>query len=185
MNTPTDKQKLAKQAVDQMIGDLRQGKDIHEQFAQAVEDRMLIQGKTMKQWREHFRVKVPDNPDINACKAIDMVLMEKYQEASFLKAMADASHLLQKKGYDSQYRKKFEALVSEYKHGGKKLPAKDTLAALAAAKVDDVETGLAYSDLAVRFWKEILDNLNYIRKIVENATINNSVEAKVTQQNYS
>lgn len=183
-NPPTDSQKSAKKTVDDMILNLRQGKDIHEQFAEAVQDRMMIQGKTMDQWRKHFRIEIPENPDITACKEVDMVLMEKYQEASFLKAMADASHLLQKKGYETQYRQKFEALVSEYKQSGKKLPAKDTLSALAAGKVDDIETGVTYAELAVRFWKEILDNLNYVRKVIENATINNSVEAKATNNHF-
>jgi len=179
MTETTDTQKLAKQTVDTMISGLRKGKDIHEQFAKAVQERMMIQGKTMPQWRKHFSVKIPDNPDITACKETSMRLMELFQEASFLKAMADAAHSLQKKGYDTQYREKFEAAVSEYKTEGKKLPAKDTLETLAKLEVDDIESGLAYSDLSVRFWKEILENLNYLRKIVETSTINNSVEAKM------
>jgi len=184
MTETTDKQKLAKQTVDEMIAGLRKGKDIHEQFAKAVQDRMMIQGKTMEQWRQHFAIKIPNNPDITACKQTDMKLMELYQEASFMKAMADASHLLQKKGYDTQYREKFQAKVSEYKTAGMKLPAKDTLETLARNSVDDIETGVVYSDLAVKFWKEILENLNYLRKIIENATINNSVEAKMTEKQY-
>lgn len=177
----TDTQKLAKQTVDEMITNLRKGKDIYEQFIQAVNDRMTIQGKTMPQWKEHFRVDIPDNPDINACKEIDMKLLELYQEASFLKAMAEAAATLQRKGYDTEYRNKFERLVAQYEGEKKKLPAKDTLENLAKKEVDSIESGLAYSDLAVRFWKEILENLNYIRKLVENATINNSVEAKINQ----
>jgi hypothetical protein len=179
MTDLTDTQKLAKIKVDKMITDLRKGKDIHEQFAQAIQDRMTIQGKTIEQWRNHFKIKIPDNPDIVACKAVDMQLMGLYQEASFLKAMAEAAALLQKKGYDTQYRERFEALVSQYRTEDKKLPAKETLEALARNNVDEVETGLAYAELAVRFWKEIVENLNYLRKIIENVTINNSVESRV------
>jgi len=180
MTTPAE----VKEKVDTMIKDLRHGKAIYEQFAQATQDRMQISGKTMNDWRTYFHVKIPENPDITACKNIDMKLMELYQEASFLKAMAEAALILNKKGYESQYRTKFEALVAEYQKKGLKIPAKETLENLAKCSVDDVETGLSYSELAVRFWKEILDNLNFMRKIIENATINNSVEAKMTEKGF-
>jgi uncharacterized protein YaaR (DUF327 family) len=183
MTETTDQQKLAKQTVDEMVKDLRRGKDIYEQFYEAAESRLMIQGKTMVQWKKHFSVHVPQNPDISACKEIDMKLMELYQEAAFLKAMAEAAAALQRKGYETQYRNKFEALVAEYKATGQKLPAKDTLENLAKKTVDDIETGTTYSDLAVRFWKEVIENLNYIRKLIENATINNSVEAKIAERN--
>lgn len=174
----------AKEQADAMIEGLRKGKNIHDIFAEQVRTRVLIQGKTMEQWKEHFSIKIPDNPDIQACKAIDVKLMELHEEATFLKAMADASYTLGKKSYDTQYRDKFTALVNEYKQQGKKLPAKETLEVLASQDIDDIETGLAYASMASQFWKQILEDLNFKRRIIENATINNSVEAKMTDRAY-
>lgn len=170
----------AKERADDMIDSLRKGKNIHDIFAEQVRTRILIQGKTMEQWREHFKVKVPDNPDIQACKEINVRLIGLHEEASFLKAMSDASYTLSKKSYDTKYRDKFASLVAEYKEGGKKLPAKDTLEVLASHDIDDIDGSLSYASMASSFWKQILEDLNYKRRVIENATINNSVEAKLS-----
>jgi hypothetical protein len=168
----------SKDKVDQMISGLRRGKDIHEMFAETVRTGILIQGKTMEQWRDYFTIKLTNNPDTGDCKVLDMKLMSLHQEATFLKCMAEAALTLGKKSYDTQYRDKFTALVSEYKSLDKKLPAKETLEILASNDLDDIETGVSYSELGVKFWKDILDDLNYKRRAVENITINLSVEAK-------
>lgn len=168
----------SKDQVDKMIASLRKGKDIHEMFANTVRTGILIQGKTMEQWRTYFTADIPDNPDIIDCKLLDINLMKLHQEATFLKCMADAASTLGKKSFDTQYREKFTALVSEYRAEGKKLPAKETLEILASNDLDDIETSLSYSELAVKFWKDVIEDLNFKRKAIENITINNSVEAK-------
>lgn len=168
----------AKDQVDKMIAGLRKGKDIHEMFANTVRTGILIQGRTMEQWKQYFNIDIPDNPDVIDCKRLDIQLMQFHQEATFLKSMAEAAQTLGKKSYDTQYREKFTALVSEYKAQDKKLPAKETLEILASNDLDDIESGLSYSELGVKFWKDIIEDLNFKRKAIENITINNSVEAK-------
>ena len=168
----------AKEQSDKMIAGLRRGKDIHEMFANRVRNEILIQGKTMEGWKTYFTLTIPSNADVIECKILDSRLMELHQEATFLKCMAEASLTLGRKGYDSQYREKFAALVSEYRVEDKKLPAKETLENLAKNDLDDIETGISYSELAVKFWKDVLEDLNFKRRAIENVTINNSVEAK-------
>jgi hypothetical protein len=167
-----------KDQADQMINNLRRGKSIYDIFADQVKTRIVIQGKTMEQWKEYFNMDIPESPSTEDCKVMDMQLMHMHQEAAFLKTMSEASLMLGKKSYDTDYRKKFTSLVQEYKADKKKLPAKDTLETLAKAELDDIESGLAYAELGVRLWKDMLSDLDYKRKIIENATINNSVEAK-------
>ncbi len=167
-----------KQIADGMLGELRKGKAIHDVFADAVATRILIGNKSMTQWVEHFKVKIPENPDTAMCKQLDMKLMELHQEASFMKAMAEAAHTLGRKSKDSKYREKFIALVNEYKTTEKKLPAKETLETIAMAELDDIDSGLSYAEMIVKFWKDMIEDLNFKRKIIETATINNSVEMK-------
>ncbi len=171
-------QPTPKDVVDGMIKSLRAGKDIHELFASTVRTGILIQGRTMEQWKQYFTLDIPDSPDTTDCKTLDKRLMELHQEATFLKCMAEATYSLGKKSYDSQYRDKFTALVSEYKQLDKKLPARETLEILASNDLDDIQTGISYSEVATRFWKDIIDDLNFKRKTVENIVINISVEAK-------
>lgn len=167
--------------VPNMIKSIREGKELHEEFAKKLEEKMLIQGKTMETWKKHFQIKVPQMIDLTNSKELATQILELYQEAAFLKAMAEASSSLHRKGYETQYRQKFDALVETYKASGQKLPASNTLEILAKNDIDDVETGLVYSEVTVKFWKEILDYLNFIRKVLETATITNSVEARIAR----
>lgn len=171
--------KSPKQLADQMLADLRRGKSLHDMFAEAVSNRIKLGDKTMNEWLKHFRIAIPETPDTSQCKEIDMKLMELHQEASFMKAMAEASHTLGQKSKSTQYREKFTSLVSQYSAGGKKLPAKDTLETLAMSELDDIDSGLSFSEMAIKFWKDIIEDLNFKRKIIETATIANASEVKL------
>ena len=168
----------SKEKADLMIENLKSGKVIHELFTNTVRTGILIQGKTMEQWAKYFGVKLSDNPDTGDCKTIDKKLVELHEEATFLKCMAEAAHTLGRKSFDTQYRDKFTTLVSEYKAFDKKLPAKETLEILASNELDDVETALSYSEVAVKFWKDVLEDLNFKRRCVENITINSAIAVK-------
>lgn len=168
-----------KEQVDKMHLAIKRGKDIHNMFSETVRTGIIIQGKTIEQWQKYFELIIPDTPDTEDCKKIDTFLMKFHQEATFLKCMAEATHSLGKRGYETQYREKFSQLVSEYRQLDKKLPAKETLEVLASVDLDDIETGNTYSELAIKFWKDIIDDLNFKRRAIENLTINNSVQAKL------
>jgi hypothetical protein len=178
---PAEEEKEAVAAAE-LINQLRKGKKIHDQFAKQFRTQYLIAGKTISDWKAHFKVNLP--PDLNPgrAQAVDTRLMELHPEATFYKAEAEARLSAYKSANDKRYREEFTALVTEYKKKGEKLPAKDTLASLANEAISEVMDGLTHAEIESNFWTEVLDDLRNSRRLLDNATISMSVEAKVHSQ---
>jgi hypothetical protein len=167
--------------ITDMLSSLRKGKNLHDGFAKKFRENYLIAGKQMKLWKDYFKVELP--PDLNPAliQEIGSKLMGLHQEASFLKAEAEARLSACQSTSDDRYREKYAALVAEYKSEDKKLPAKDTLIALTEHSISDIKNAITHAEIELAFWKEVLADISNSRKTVELATICMSVEAKAVQ----
>lgn len=166
-----------------LIDSLMQGKEIHDKFAENMRSKFLINNKTMDEWEEQYRIQLEtDNLTPAICRQYDLKLLEYNQEVAFFHAMAAAKVQLLSRGHISAYRDKFYALVQEYQQKGGKLPAAATLENLAKVETDDIESASTMADVEKTFWSNILDHLTTCRKIIENATMNNNVEARLLRQ---
>ena len=165
-------------AAADIIQQLRKGKKVHDQFAKQFRSQYLIAGKVISDWQEHFKIELP--PDLNPqlAQSVDARLMELHQEATFLRAEAEARFTAYKSAKDGKYREKYAALVAEYKESGQKLPAKDTLEALETDSISSMTSGLTHAEMEMNFWKNILDDLRNSRRLLESATITMATEAK-------
>lgn len=165
-----------------IIDQLKKSKKFHDQFAKKFRNQYKVAGKLMSEWKQHFTIKLP--PDLNPqlAQAVDAQLQELHQEASFFKAEAEARLTAFQGANNERYREKYATLVAEYKANGTKLPAKDTLAALAESASAELKDSMTHAEIELTFWKEILADLGNTRKLLENAVICLSVEAKALQQ---
>jgi hypothetical protein len=135
----------------------------------------------MSDWKAHFKVKIPIDLSPQTCIEIDKTLIELYEEASFLKAEVEARLAACKGTGDDQYRARYTELVASYEAKGQKLPAKDTLIALAENSLGDVKNATTHAEIELDFFKEILSNLSNTRKLIENITLQLATEAKALQ----
>lgn len=167
--------------VTDMFASLRKGKKLHDGFAKNFREKYLIAGKQMDKWKEYFKVELP--PDLNPqlIQEIGGKVMGFYQEASFLKAEAEARLTACQSTSNDRYREKYTALVADYQEKGMKLPAKDTLIALTDHSISDIKNAIVHAEIELAWWKEILNDLSNARKTIETATICMSVEAKAVQ----
>jgi hypothetical protein len=163
---------------DSLIDQLRNGKKLHDDFAKVFREKYTISGKHISEWKEYFKVTMP--PDLNPqkCLVLDTQLIELYQEASFFKAEVESRLASYKSANQDRYRAKYAELVAEFSQVGKKLPAKDTLVALAEHATSDIINAQVHGEIELAFWKEILNHLTNCRKLLDNATINLGIEAK-------
>jgi len=171
-----------KKVASKLINQLRDGKELHDEFAKEFKSRYQIAGKLIDDWKKHFQIKIPPDFTPQVCLIVGSKLMELHQEASFLKAEVEARLAACKSTNNDMYRTKYASLVLEYKEKGGKLPAKDTLAALAEDHIGDTKNAQTHAEIELAFWKEILSDLNNSRKSIKDATINLSIEAKVLNQ---
>jgi hypothetical protein len=174
----SDDQETTNQSVNEIITILKKGKKLHDHFAEQFKNKYLIGGKLIHHWKEHFKISIPPDLNPHTCIEIDTKIMELHQEATFLKAEADARLTACKNASSEKYRTQFAALVAEYNQAGKKMPASATLTALAENNISDIKNALTHVEIEVAFWKEILNDIYSARKMIQNITINLISEAK-------
>lgn len=168
-----------KAQADKMFQALIKGKEVHRQFEESMKREFTISGHTIDYWHDKFRVQIP-NSNINPAEIqkLAVKIMELVQEAGFYNALAQAKSQSIKRGTETSYLTKFNALVAEYKQKGGRLPSADTLDKLAKLDNIEVDSALSIADIEVKFWKDILLRLETYRRLLENAAMVMSTELK-------
>ena len=156
--------------------------DTYDIFRDLIKSHELIAGKTIEEWEEYFRIKVPESPDSEICKRKDMELMALVHECSFLLALAQRCVLSVTTSSEVKFREAFAKLVEEHTRDGSRIPATATLDNLARAGQEDIERIRETAKRDLEFWKRIMANLDQQRKLINDATINNGIQAKLDAQ---
>jgi hypothetical protein len=181
MSTSNDVKVLndPKVRAEHLLDLLRKGKGVYDIFSENFRKNYLVSGKTLETWEKHFKISIPSDLDPGKCKELDLVLMRLHEEALFHKATADAVQQALKKGSESEYLTRFEALVKEYEAAKKKLPANATLDSLAKLNLDDVESALAAARIALDFWESIIIHITFCRKLIEQGIMASGIQVKM------
>lgn len=180
--TDLNTEQQEEQKSQDIINQLRKSKKLYDDFTNQFYTQYKISGKLINEWKYYFKITVP--PDINTATAKQLAsrLSELHQEASFMKSAAEARLQACKANSSNVYREEYARLVAEYRSKGEKLPAKDTLVALAEKAVGALQDMTVHIEIELSFWKEILNDLANVRKLIDIATINLGIEAKVLAQ---
>jgi len=171
--------KTAKQRADELMGFLLKGSEVHHLFSESMRRQMVISEQPIAYWEARFKMHIPvDNLTPSLCKELDMKLMDLNQEATFHYAVASVKSQMIKRGTDAAFTAKFWQLVTEHKEKNMKLPAAATLENMAKIDNDELDSASTLAEIETKFWKDILEHLNTCRKLIENASLNISVELK-------
>lgn len=161
------------------IEKVKESKDTFNRVYDKFYKQYQIDGKTMPEWQEHFKVDVPKDCDVYKCKEILAKLATLHHEASYYYSRSSAIDKAYNSEREKEYRKEYKKTVTEMTTEGKKLPAAGTLSALASEKVQEFDDVIYNSQLTKDFWKSVIEQLKYTFKVVNDMTINNGYELKI------
>jgi len=168
-----------------LVEGLRNGKQLHDDYAKNFQERYMIAGKVISEWKEDFRIEIEPDSGPEGCITADIKLLKLHQTASFNKSESQARVSTLKNIYNTRYRTEFNRIVTEYKTSGQKLPAKDTIGQMAEEAAAELKDALSHAETENDFWKETLADLANARKVINDMTVNLSVEAKALQNERS
>ena len=160
---------------------LKDGKQLHDKFAEQFQNLYKVSGKLISDWKDYFTINIPPDMNTQLCQAKGAQIIHLHQEATFMKAAAEAKLSAIKDVNAHKYRTKFTSLVAEFKTTGQKIPAKDTLATLTEQSMSELSKTVVHAEIELAFWKDILSDLANSRKVIENITISLATEAKALQ----
>ena len=171
-----------------LLASIKRGKELFDLVASDMKDAFLIGGKTMEHWRNRFNIpRPPTDADPEVCKSLGMDILVLYQEASFLYSKALAYEQISTAAAEDTYKSRRREIVEEYATGSKRLPGADALDQLVSGSEEVAGAKMAADMGQVHkdFFKQILDRLSNTRKVIENISMNNAVQAKLEQGHHS
>lgn len=166
------------QTTTNLINELKKGKKSYDEFGHVISKLYQVAGKTMGEWQEYFKIALPPDPNPSILQDLDSHIMALHHEASFHKAKCNLKLQTAKDRYSSKYRKEYTKLVMTYQNQNAKLPARDTLNTLVEEEISEIKDMITHAEIELDFWKEVLNDLNTSRRLIENVTLNISVETK-------
>jgi hypothetical protein len=160
------------------------GKDTYSSFSARIQESLKIYGKTIDEWWKHFGIRIEvDNLNPEICKQLLIKISNLYQEASYYYSLANSSSSALENSQASNHTEQYAKVISSFRDKEEKIPAAATIEQLVKAKQNEVYSAIATSKIVKDFFKTVLDSLNTVRKIVDTATINSGIEAKLVHNN--
>lgn len=166
------------ETASKLIAELRNSKGTYDSFKKKLENTYLIAGKTMAQWKEYFHIEVSNDILPHQIRELELRLVSLYQEATFLKAASEKYCKMFEGLGKASYREAVSALIATYKTEGKRLPAKETIQAIASQGSSDMDDASIHADIELSFWKSILSSLDTCRKLLETTLMALAIEMK-------
>lgn len=154
------------------------GRDSLDTLLGHLRGKIMVADKPLAEWKERYSLQIPTDLNAITCRAMGTKLMELYQEASFFSAMAEIKLHVARSASEETIRNAYHKLVEEHREKYGKIPAAATLDSLARSESSDIVNAQVLAEIEKDFWKKMIDQLNYSRKIVENATMNIAIEQK-------
>lgn len=164
-----------------LLEKLSQSKGIFRDFSQTYRNHYKINGKTAKEWDDHFRIELDQDLNPASCRAVLVKIFNLYQEASFYKTNAEAQQAALENSFEGNYNERLIGLTAQYKEAkdSQRPPTKDVISAEVEHSLSDLKAAGVHATIELSFWKEILSRLAMLRKIIENAGISLAIEAKL------
>ena len=168
---------MSEEEIKSVIASIKSGKDTFRKVQKKLYDQYSIDGKTMNEWKEHFKIQIPPDANASVLKGVSSDLATKYHEATFHYNKALAVDKMYTAAKDKEYRVKYTA---EVKAAGIKKPTAAALQNKVGADLQHYDDVIDNAKFALDFWKGIIDDLKYAMKAATNITINIGYELKVS-----
>src|SRR3990167_3672417 len=146
--------------ISELLELVRDGKQLMEMISEKLDEKYLIDGKTMLEWRERLDIKLPKEISPIALSEANVRLNNAINEAGFFFAHASLVEQCIRTGAENKFDNAFRLLVTSYSAKGTKLPASATLEKMAEGNDLNIKSALATASVRVKFWKSVVETLH-------------------------
>jgi len=169
-----------------LINALRKNKEFEKEFREKIISSYGIGDKNMENWDQEIAIRIPNDANPQQCREILVQIDNCTEKVSRYHRRAKVAEATMRAAYEEEFDNAFEqcykeALSTQKESGAKKLPAKDTLTALADKRAEDTKRALHHAQIATMFFKQVLDKLNSQREDIKSILISLGIEAKALQ----
>jgi hypothetical protein len=168
----------------QMTDSIAKAVEDYKKVRELLNNSIRVSGKTLAEWyTEIYSFKIPDDLSPSETRKLSVKLIKLNRIVSSFQAMANVRYGSIKESSEWLYREKYNELVATAKATGEgKIPAAAYLDVMARTKTDDVTQMCMVASVELQFWKDALNYLGRMRKLLENVTMNNAIQNKIEGQ---
>jgi hypothetical protein len=128
---------------------------------------LLIEGKTIIEWRNHFRVKFTPDMTFADIVALAADIADKYQEAGRMRDMHNFQLSILEQTKTDKYNEAYTGIQKEYEDKHKKRLAAEKCKVAAQMAVTSFDNAIATQKMVHSFWVGICNGLVELRKLLE------------------
>jgi len=160
--------------------ELNRGGETYEKLTREFLSSFEFFGKTLDAWASEMMLEKPSEKlDLCAIRTLELEMIEKLEKASNYLSVATAMLQAIEGGNEIKKKRLTTAIVEGYKTQRARRPAASVIESMADSQLEDTAAACIAAKIIKQFWKQRLDTLLHNQKILEQISINLSVEMKM------
>ena len=166
------------------VDTIRQGAEIYTQISSEFIQSFVFFEKTLYEWASEMMIKIPQAKDLDSLKFREVMVQlgRNTQIANNYYSAACSMEDTIQGGNSIRRSDVVKAIVDNYAKRGAKRPAATVIEQMADSYMSNTISAKVASKLVKNFWKQRLDMLLEVRKIMEQIGVSLHVEMKWTGQ---
>lgn len=165
---------------DELLLTVEEGAAVYSELTANFIEKFEFYGQTLSEWATEMMIEIPQDIDEKQMRRILVELGNKYQRASNYYSVAYS--LSKAFGGGSEMKKSdvINALVANYTRQNKKRPAGAILERMADSYLKSTVSTRVAAGIVRDFWKQRLDTMQDLRRLLEQIGMNLAVTMKFT-----
>jgi hypothetical protein len=164
----------------ELVAALDAGADVYTALTENFIESFEFYGQTLKQWADELLVNIPDDMQPDAYRKLLAELANNVQKASNYHSVACSLADAIKGGRGVKRSDVVRAIVTGYQERGARRPSGTIIERMADSYMSSTVSGEVAAKLVQRFWRQRLDQLIEVRRILEMISMSLHVELKHT-----
>lgn len=171
--------------MEQIQKTLEDSQEFLNGLSKFIDEKFLVEGKTLSAWKKHFRVQMPEkDSDINfhTLIALSSEIMDKYQRAAYFRDKQNIQLVVLEQSKFDTYHKEYQRVRTETEEKFNKPLAAESCKVAATLATMELEAALSTQRVIRDFWVKTCETLTEMRKLIETMSFSLSSDAKVQRE---
>jgi hypothetical protein len=153
--------------IEEVVKQFSEAQEFNSELSKYLDANFKFSGKSAKEWKKHFLVKIPEEITLATIVSISSELFTKYQLAAALRDKETMQLTIMEQSRIDKYNSAYQIARNDHEKKFNKGLAAKSCEIEATIAVKDLEDALSNQRLAKDFWKATCDSLTELRKLLE------------------
>jgi len=156
-----------REELDNVASSIEGAKEFNADLSEFLDKNLVIEGKTLRQWRKHFHVSFPEDINFSTLIQKSLEICKKHQEAAFYRDKENTQLAILEQAKINKYNSAYNQVRREHQETYGKRLAADSCKAAALLEIKDIEEALSNQKIVSEFWHKTCILLSEVRKHLE------------------